>query len=247
MSPELEEYIPGAIWLYRYPVSYLGTEFDARMTVIRLNDGKLMLHSPCAIDNTLKFALSALGPIAYLVAPGTYHYLHIASAQAAFPAAETFICPGVERKCPKLRFDRLLSDLAPEIWRGQVDQVLVRGSRWIWEVAFFHRDTRTLILLDLVENFTDRTPRANWALKLWWKYVFHMWNNPKPAPEYQWGWRDKAAARASLRDILKWDFERVVLAHGDLIETSARQKVEQAWKIPLNNVPAIHGSIGQST
>jgi hypothetical protein len=234
MSPQLEEYVPGTIWLCRYPVSYMVTEFDARMTVIRLRDGTLMLHSPCAIDNHMKDALTALGPIAYLVAPGTYHYQHIALAQAAFPAAETFICPGIERKCPDLAFDRLLGDTAPDAWGEQLDQVLVRGSRWIWEVAFFHRDTRTLILVDLVENFTDRTPHANWELKLWWKAVFHMWNKPMPAPEYQWGWSDKAAARVSLRDILKWDFERVILAHGDLIETDARQKIEQAWAVPLN-------------
>jgi hypothetical protein len=104
---------------------------------------------------------------------------------------------------PNRQFDRLLGDIAPDGWRGQLDQVLVRGSRWIWEVVFSRRDTRTLILVDLVENFTDQTPYANWALKVWWKYVFHMWNNPKPAPEYQWGWHDKVAARASLQDILQ--------------------------------------------
>ncbi len=229
----LDEYVPGAIWLCRYPVSYMGAAFDARMTVIRLRDGRLMLHSPCPIDGAMKAALSALGPIAYLVAPGTYHYLNIASAQAAFPAAETFLCPGIERKRPELKFDWLLGDTAPDSWRGQIDQVLVRGARWIWEVAFFHRDTRTLILVDLVENFTDRTPHANWALKLWWKAVFRMWNNPMPAPEYQWGWQDKPAARQSLLDILKWTFDRVIVSHGDLIETDARQTLEQAWKAPL--------------
>lgn len=233
MSPQLEEYIPGTIWLCRYPVSLAGAEFDARMTVVRLRDGTLMLHSPCTIDAQMKVALTALGTTAYLVAPGTLHHLHIASAQAAFPEAKTYICPGVERRSPELKFDRLLGDTAPDGWREQLDQVLVRGSRWIREVAFFHRDSRTLILVDLVENFTDRTPHANWALKLWWKYILDMWNNPKPAPEYQWGWRDKAAARASLRDILRWDFERVILAHGDLIETDAKQRTENAWKAPL--------------
>ena len=74
-----------------------------------------------------------------------------------------------------------------------------------------------------------------------------MWNNPKPAPEYQLGWRDKAAARAALSNMLLWDFERVILAHGDLIETDARRTVEQAWKIPLNSAPAIHQPFGQST
>jgi hypothetical protein len=70
-----------------------------------------------------------------------------------------------------------------------------------------------------------------------------MWNNPKPAPEYQWGWRDKAAARASLRAILQWVFERVILAHGDLMETDARQRVEHAWKVPLTDERANRGPI----
>ena len=63
--------------------------------------------------------------------------------------------------------------------------------------------------------------------------MFHMWNTAKPAPEYQLGWSDKKAARASLKRILLWDFERVILAHGDLIEVDARQVVEKAWQKPL--------------
>lgn len=233
MPLDLQEYIAGQIWLCRYPVKYFGMKFDARMTVIRLADGKLMLHSPCEIGDHMRRVLAGLGEVAYIVAPGTFHYLHVPSAQAAFPEAETFICPGIERKRPDMHFDWLLGDTAPATWAGQLDQVLVRGNRWIWEVAFFHRQTRTLILVDLIEKFTDSTPHVDWQLKLWWKVVFRMWNTPKPAPEYQLGWSDKKAARASLQRILQWDFERVILAHGDLIEADAQQVVERAWQKPL--------------
>jgi hypothetical protein len=130
----------------------------------------------------------------------------------------------------------MLGDAAPQAWAAQIDQVLVRGSRWICEVAFFHRQTRTLLLVDLIEKFTDATPNVDWRLKLWWKMVFHMWNVPKPAPEYQLGWSDKAAARTSLRRILQWDFDRVITAHGDLIESDARRVVEQAWRKPLGGI-----------
>jgi len=205
----------------------------ARMTVIRLDDGRLMLHSPCEIDDHMRRALVELGEVAYIVAPGTFHHLHVASAQAAFAEAETFICPGIEGKRPEMHFDWRLGDTAPAAWAGQLDQVLVRGNRWIWEVAFFHRRTRTLILVDLIEKFTDATPNVDWKLKLWWKVVFRMWNTAKPAPEYQLGWSDRKAARTSLRRILQWDFDRVVVAHGDLIETDGRQVVEKAWRKPL--------------
>ena len=85
------------------------------------------------------------------------------------------------------------------------------------------------------ENITDSTPNVNWQLKLWWKAVFHMWNHPKPAPEYQLGWKDKTAARKSLKRILQWDFERIVIAHGDLIETDAKATALEAWRVPLGD------------
>ncbi len=233
MTIELTEYVPGSIWLCRYQVHYIGTKLDARMTVIRLAAGGVLIHSPCEIDAQARQAILAIGPVASIIAPGTFHYLYVQSAQAAFPEAKTFICPGVERKLRGLRYDAVLDDTAPSQWRGQLEQVLVRGSRWMREVAFYHGGSRTLILVDLLENITDSTPTANWQLRFWWKFVFHMWNKPKPAPEYQSGWRNKRAARASLRRILSWDFQRVILAHGDLIDSRARAVVAEAWAVPL--------------
>jgi hypothetical protein len=165
--------------------------------------------------------------------PGSYHYFHIPSAQAAFPDAHTYICSGVERKRPELDFDWILGDRPAELWTGTVDQVLVRGNRFIWEVVFFHRPSKTLLLVDLIENFTDLTPDVNWLLKLWWKVVFRMWDDPKPAPEYQMGWKDKEAARKSLEKILQWDFNKIILSHGDLIGADAKEIALRAWKAPL--------------
>jgi hypothetical protein len=229
----LTEFVPNQIWLKEYPIHYAGCDFNARMSVVRVGESRLMLHSPCEIDAATKKVISGLGEVAYIVAPGSYHYFHIPSAQAAFPDADTYICPGVERKRPDIDFDWFLADQPPQAWANTLDQVLVRGNKYIWEVAFFHKASRTLLLVDLIENITDQTPNTNWLLKLWWKAVFHMWNNPKPAPEYQLGWKDKAAARQSLQRILDWDFDRIVLSHGDLIDKEAKATAREAWKSPL--------------
>ena len=217
------------LWLVAYPIRYMGTRFDARMTVIRLGSGELVLHSPCDITPALAEAIAALGPVGHIVAPGTFHHLHVASAQAAFPAAKTWICPGLEAKRPDLRHDGVLGDTPPAPWAGEIDQALVHGSRILREVAMFHRASATLILVDLIENFTDATPHTNRALRLWFKWVFRMWNRPRPAPEYRMGWRDRRAAAAVLHRILAWPFTRIVLSHGDLIETDAHAAAEAAW------------------
>jgi len=60
-----------------------------------------------------------------------------------------------------------------------------------------------------------------------------MWNNPKPAPEYQLGWKDKKAARKSLMRILDWDFTRIIISHGELIEENAKEVALHAWRQSL--------------
>jgi hypothetical protein len=225
----LSTYIPGRIWLRAYPVRLAWTRFEARMTVIRLASGRLMLHSPCEITSALAGEIASLGPVAHIVVPGNFHHLHATSAQGAFPGAKTWICPGIERKRPDLQFDGILGDTAPADWAGEIDQVLVRGTRIMREVAMYHRASRTLILVDLIENFTDRTPHLGGTLKFWFKYVMRMWDNPRPAPEYRMGWSDRGAAAESLRRILAWDFRQIVLSHGDLVDRQAHEIAAKAW------------------
>ena len=37
--------------------------FNARMTVIKLRSGDLLIHSPCAFDEALTAEVAALGPV----------------------------------------------------------------------------------------------------------------------------------------------------------------------------------------
>lgn len=225
----LNEYLENCVWIKNYPIKYAGTQFDSRMTIVRLASGGLVLHSPSEIDEETKSEIDDLGKVEYIFAPGSYHYFHVSSAQKAFPHAKTYICPGIENKVPRMDFDGFLSDTPLAQLANDFEQVLIRGNRLIWEVAFFHKSSKTLILVDLIENFTDKTANVNWLLKLWWKLVFRMWENPKPAPEYRMGWKDKAAASKALSKILDWDFDRIIVSHGDLIEKNAKEVAEKAW------------------
>jgi hypothetical protein len=231
---QLTEFIPDQIWLVEYPVRLAGCRFNARMSVVRLANGALMLHSPCDMDDATAKAVSALGPVSCIVAPGSFHYMHVAKAQSRFPAAGTYICPGVEQKVPRLRFDWILGNRPPKEWGDTIDQVLIRGSRFMWEIAMLHKPSKTLLLVDAIEHFTDHTANVSWQLKAWFK-LFGMWNRPRPAPEYRIGWKDKVAARSSLAEILAWDFNRIVLSHGDNITENAKAVARRAWTPPLES------------
>jgi hypothetical protein len=110
----LRTYVKDQIWLCEYPVRLAGTKFDARMTVVRLSSGELMLHSPCNITAAIAEEILALGPVGHIVAPGNFHHMYVAAAQAAFPEARTWLCPGIECRRPGLKYDGLLGDVAPQ-------------------------------------------------------------------------------------------------------------------------------------
>lgn len=234
---DLAEFSKNQVWTGDYPVKLAMCPFNAQMSVIRLKDGRLILHSPCDVDDATATAISRLGEVCYIVAPGSFHHMHVASAQRRFPNAQTFICPGIEHKVPSLHFDWILGPRSPAAWSDTIDQVLIRGSRYIWEVAMLHKPSKTLVLVDAIEYFTDRTDDVSWQLRAWWK-LFRMWNKPKPAPEYQLGWKDKVAARASLELILEWDFDRIILSHGDNISEKAKETARRAWTPPLESAHA---------
>jgi hypothetical protein len=178
----------------------------------------------------LKSEIDKLGKVAYILAPGDFHHLHVAEFQKLYPKAETFLCPGLEKKRADLKFDWILGNRPDQRWHEEFEQVVIQGTRIISEVAFVHKPTRTLILVDLLENIgDDYTHEAGALLQFWWKAVFHMWNNPKAAPEYQIAWGDKEIVRKGLEKILSWDFERIILAHGNLIESNAKVVAEKAW------------------
>jgi hypothetical protein len=213
-----------------YPVRFAGMDLFGRMTIIRLRNGDLLIHDPCKIDNRVKIEIDAIGEVKYIVAPGSYHHLFVTDFQKNYPDAETFLCPGLEQKRPNIRFEWMLGNKPDHRWEDDLDQVLVHGTKYIREVAFFHRPTKTLILVDLLENIGDDYQHPTGLLiRFWWKVVFRMWNNPKAAPEYQIGWGNKNAVRKSLNKILNWKAGRVILAHGELIEDNANKVLRTAW------------------
>lgn len=232
---QLSEYVKGQIWILEYPIRYASIDLFGRMAVIKLANGDLIIHDPCKMDDAVRHEIDAIGEVKYIVAPGTYHHLFVTDFQQYYPQAETYICPGLERKRPDIQFDWILGNRTDPRWSDEIEQVLVHGTRFIGEVVFFHKPSKTLLLVDLLENIGDDFQHpVSLLLQFWWKIVYKMWNNPKAAPEYQMGWGKKDIVRKGLNKILDWDAERIILAHGELIEGKVNEILRTAWRKVLN-------------
>jgi hypothetical protein len=213
------------IWIAERRQSFYGLEVGTRMTVIRLADGSLLLHSPVSLKPELRRELDAIGRVRFVIAPNRVHHLYAGKVAEAYPEARLWVAPGLERKRPDLVFVAVLDDEAPLEWRGEVDQVFFRGRPYENEVVFLHRASRTLIMCDLAFNFG---PRAAAPTRLLMR-LLRSYGHFGPSKLDPWLIRDRQAARKSLEKILAWDFDRVVVAHGDVLERGGREALRQGY------------------
>jgi hypothetical protein len=213
------------LWIVDRPQRFYGLEVGTRMTVIRLGGGSLLLHSPVSLDAELRRELDALGRVRFAVAPNRVHHLHAGEVAEAYPEARLWIGPGLERKRPDLVHVGVLDDQAPDEWKDEVDQVFFRGRPYENEVVFFHRASRTLIMCDLAFNFG---PRSALPTRLLMR-LLRSYGRFGPSTLDPWLIRDPRAARESLEKILAWDFDRVVVAHGDVLESGGRRALREGY------------------
>src|SRR5262249_39820020 len=95
--------------------------FTTRMTVVRLSNGDLFLHSPIKFDGKLAKELLGLGAIRHLVSPNQFHYSHIGEWAKAFPNTVSWASPRVRERARARHVDvdfaRDLEASPPKEWR----------------------------------------------------------------------------------------------------------------------------------
>ncbi|HCV26524.1 MAG: hypothetical protein CME13_09505 [Gemmatimonadetes bacterium] len=75
------------LWVTEEPLKLGPARLNHRMTVVRLSDGRLWVHSPVAYTDELSAALAELGDVTDLVAPSIFHDLHWNQWRGQYPEA----------------------------------------------------------------------------------------------------------------------------------------------------------------
>ncbi len=232
MTAALEK-VGDSLWLAEGDiVSFFGFPYPTRSVVARHDNGELWVWSPVRLSDRLRTAVEAIGPVAHLVSPNKLHYLYLDEWQRAWPAAKLWGPASTVRKCVGLDFQQPLTDEPPPAWRGQIEQFWFRGSKAMDEIVFVHRVSRTAIIGDLSENLSEAFLEAHWGWLA--RRVAKLWKITEPwgyAPlELRMTWFDREPARQALSRLLKFDPERVIMAHGEWQRRDGRAYLEQAFR-----------------
>jgi glyoxylase-like metal-dependent hydrolase (beta-lactamase superfamily II) len=212
------------LWTVDYELRLpMGVPFPTRMSVVRLADGSLTLISPVPIDDVLAGELAAVGPVSHILAPSALHHFYLAAAKGRYPRARLLGPPALSRKEPGLRFEPYGLEPVPS-FEGSLAVLPIDGAPKISETVLFHESSRTLIVTDLVFNI--ETP-PSWSTAL---LLSLTGTRGKLAQSRVWGPAiiDRARARTSCRRIFEWDFDRLVVAHGNVVPTDGKARLRQA-------------------
>jgi hypothetical protein len=131
---------------------------------------------------------------------------------------------GLAKRRKDLVIDRELGCETFPDWREQLDTALLEGTM-LNEMVFLHRPSRSLIVADLIENF-ETSP--HWPTRAYLK-LGGIHGKPGLSRPLRMIFRDKKRARRALDRILSWDFDRIVLAHGDILESGGNETLREAY------------------
>jgi Domain of unknown function (DUF4336) len=224
--------VDGPIIKMRYPVLGFGLPFSTRMTVLRLPDGGLWVHSPTALTADLRAEIASLGPVKHLVAPNRIHYWWLGDWKAAFPNARSYAAHRVAETARKAGrfsdYDETLGESLPAGWADALDQVSVPGD-YLTEIDFLHKPSGTLILTDLIENFE----KSHVCWPLWPVMRWSGAGDPDgamPLDLRSTFRRHFPAFRAAVERMIAWTPQRIVLAHGRWYPENAQGELKRAFR-----------------
>jgi hypothetical protein len=196
-----------------------------RMTVMRLDSGEVVLHSPTLLDTQLCAAIDALGPVGAVIAPSWWHDLHLKKTLSLYPRARLFVTPSLLRSHQNFTA-HALGDKSPDVWSVQIEQTRIEGIALHFdEFVFYHRASRSLILADLLVNADA------FASGLLQRFIKVASGTGCCFPRiFRAAVLDRKRFKASIQRVLEWDFDRIIIGHGDIVETGGKQVFCSAFR-----------------
>lgn len=224
------------VWIVDGPIIEFGMPwpkmpFPTRMTVIRMADGGLFIHSPTPITESLRAEIDALGPVRHIVGPNRIHYWWVPEWRNAYPEAEVYLAPRIrEQAGDRIDFAaREMTERTGYPWDGEIGTLPVEGD-FMTEVVFFHIASRTLILTDLIENFEPQKLSS-----LFMRLITRLGGVQAPdgqmPRDMRWTYRkQRAGVREAIETMIGWNPERIVLAHGRWFKTDGTDELRRAFR-----------------
>lgn len=205
-----------------------GVQMPVAMTVLRSGSGLVVVAPLPALDDARAEAIAALGAVRAVVAPNLWHHLGAAAALARWPGARLVAPAGLAAKRPDLPPSATLgTDEAAALLGDAVQALPMEGVPKMGEWSLVHGPSGTAVVTDLVFNVVSSD---SWVTRAVLRWVSGVYGGVAVSRVWRAMVRDRAAMSTSLVRLLHAPFDRLVMAHGDVIERGGRDALAHATR-----------------
>ncbi len=190
-------------------------KLPVRSTLVRIGNSSILISPGSALSLD---QLKALGNVTDIVAPSFLHTGGVPKAQEVFPGAKIWGPPGAKSIKPKISWT---SELSEHSWpfQKELPMIFLEGAPELSEVVFFHQESKSLIVTDLVFNVTDAKGFGAWIIYNMFGTYRRFAVSKLLLKKYM---KDLNAFRASIKKVLSFDFENIVMGHGNSVFGGAK-------------------------
>lgn len=210
------------LWLLRYPLTVAGVDLGRKVTIVRLASARLVILSTGPFSAADVVAIRALGQPGWLVEAMLQHDTFAAEGCAAFPGVPFLAPPGFDEK---VLFPVRPILPAPPEWGAELVAHEIAGLPGRRETVFLHAPSRTLIVEDLAFNFPPEQP---WLQEAALRLVVGRHHHPGISRAVRLAVDDREGFQRSIGTLMAWDFDRVIVAHGEPLRTNGKARLRTA-------------------
>ena len=212
------------LWVISYPLRLFGGDLKRTVTVIQLSTGDLVIHSTGPFPQEDVASILRLGKPGWLLDAMLQHDTFAQRGRKAFPEIPYL---GPTGFAEEVGFPTEPLIPAPSRWGEELKVLRLDGNPGMQEHVLFHPLSRTLIVADLLFHFGPGTPIWTRLLLL---IAVGAKHHPGMSRRFRMSIKDKAAFQRSVETLLAWDFDRIIVGHGEIIETDGKGLLRGALK-----------------
>ncbi|MFW6353829.1 MAG: hypothetical protein ACOC3I_05530 [Verrucomicrobiota bacterium] len=206
------------LWHLAFPLKRLGLDIQRHVTILSLPSG-VVVHSTAPFAPAQVEAIRGLGEVRWVLDAMLDHDSYAEAGRVAFPEATFLGPPGFAERVP-FPVDPLLPP--PAEWTGYLEVLPIEGVPSMREHVFLHTPSRTLIVADLALHFPSPPPVFRALLSL----ALKGGRAPGVSRRVEAAIKDRVAFRASVKKMMQWDFDRLIVGHGTPLEAGAKSALE---------------------
>jgi hypothetical protein len=214
--------VADGVWLLTYPLTLMGVEVGRNVTILRLDDSRLVIHSTGPVGPKDEAAIRQLGQPAWLVEAMLRHDTFAREGLATFPGIP-YLAP--EGFSEVISYPTLPLIPPPDEWSGQIQVLELRGVPSMRETVVLHVKSGTLIVADLAMNFPgDQTLWKELLLKV----AVGKHHAPGISRAFKTMVKDEVALKESIAQMMRWKFDRLIVGHGMPLLSGAKARLHEA-------------------